>query len=160
MEAGNPKLVCAWTPKRDNHNPAMKMSLLPTLLMVVLGVMWAHAAINPEAGYPYERPSEELQLLTEEPHPREQRLKVRAGGVVVMPGQRRQLSARHKCHNNKDGSAEVEAQAEAAALARYHAARPPPRRLSRHKEVQVDSEFFEPSPERVEELKRILLDQQ
>ncbi|SPP81340.1 uncharacterized protein LOC117583319 [Drosophila guanche] len=133
----------------------MKTSLLSTLLMVVLGVMLAHAAINPQSGYPDERPGEELQQLTEEPHPREQRLKERAGGVVVKPAQRRQLSSRRKC-NNKDGNPK----AEAAALARYHAARPPLRRLSRHKEVQVDSEFFEPSPERVEELKRILLDQQ
>ncbi|XP_017140411.1 uncharacterized protein LOC108154605 [Drosophila miranda] len=132
----------------------MKTSLLLTLLMVALGVMLAHSAINPEAGYPYEAPDEELQQLTEEPRPRAQRLKVRAGGVV--PAQRRQPFARRNCRNKGKGSPE----AEAAARARYHAARPPPRRLSRHKEVQVDSEFFEPSPERVEELRRILLDQQ
>lgn len=54
----------------------------------------------------------------------------------------------------------VEATDHAAALTTYHANRPQPRRIYNHQEIEVDSSFFEPTPDRIEELKRILLVQQ
>ncbi|EDW84692.1 uncharacterized protein Dwil_GK18980 [Drosophila willistoni] len=53
--------------------------------------------------------------------------------------------------NNELGSGET--------TERYRAAHPPPRRFIHHREVVVNRDFFEPSAERVEELKRILLEQ-
>ncbi|KAH8284347.1 hypothetical protein KR018_004046, partial [Drosophila ironensis] len=53
-----------------------------------------------------------------------------------------------------------DAASHAAAVAEYHAARPPPRRIHNHKELIVDSSFFEPSQEAIDELKRVLLDQE
>ncbi|KAH8335640.1 hypothetical protein KR074_007401, partial [Drosophila pseudoananassae] len=51
-------------------------------------------------------------------------------------------------------------EAHSAAVAAYHASRPPPRRSYNHQELVVDSSFFEPSQEAIDELRRVLLDQE
>ncbi|KAH8382642.1 hypothetical protein KR009_004593, partial [Drosophila setifemur] len=50
--------------------------------------------------------------------------------------------------------------AHAASLAAYRDARPQPRRIYKHQEKVVDSSFFKPSKNRIDELKRVLLDQE
>lgn len=110
------------------------------MIGVALSLVWA----SPDDGYLYDQPSgEQLQELQVINPPRKLRLKPR-----VYPGHPSQA-----CGN-------VEATDHAAALTTYHANRPQPRRIYNHQEIEVDSSFFEPTPDRIEELKRILLVQQ
>ncbi|XP_033166664.1 uncharacterized protein LOC117145208 [Drosophila mauritiana] len=122
----------------------MKTTSVLTFVVMMLGVALSLVWAGADDGYLYDQPSgeqlQELQVITP---PRKPRLKPR-----VYPGHPSQA-----CGN-------VEAADHAAALTTYHANRPQPRRIYKHQEVQVDSSFFEPSPDRIEELKRILLDQQ
>ncbi|XP_017131112.1 uncharacterized protein LOC108148577 isoform X1 [Drosophila elegans] len=122
----------------------MKTSLLLTFLMVMLGVTLSLVLTGADDGYAYGIPSgEQLQEIQAVSRPRKHRLKPR-----VYPD------------HPSQGCGNVEETDHAAALATYHANRPQPRRIYSHQEIQVDSSFFEPSSERIEELKRILLDQQ
>jgi len=110
------------------------------MLEVTLGLVLANA----DDGYLYGQPSgEQLQEIQEVSPPRKHRLKPR-----VYP------------EHPSQGCGNLEEADHAAAVITYHANRPQPRRIYKHQEVQVDSSFFEPSPERIEELKRILLDQE
>lgn len=95
-------------------------------------------------GYLYGKPSgERLQELSAVNHPRKHRLKLRAYPQPL-----------------SQACGDEDAESHAAAVATYHASRPQPRRIYNHEEVVVDSSFFEPSEERIEELRRFALDQQ
>ncbi|XP_032578288.1 uncharacterized protein LOC6607396 [Drosophila sechellia] len=122
----------------------MKTTSVLTFVVMMLGVALSLVWAGVDDGYLYDQPSgeqlQELQVITP---PRKLRLKPR-----VYPGH-----PSHACGN-------VEAADHAAALTTYHANRPQPRRIYKHQEIQVDSKFFEPTPDRIQELKRILLDQQ
>jgi len=110
------------------------------MLEVTLGLVLANA----DDGYLYDQPSgEQLQEIKEVNPPRKHRFKPR-----VYP------------EHPSQGCGNLEEADHAAAVITYHANRPQRRRIYKHQEVQVDSSFFEPSPERTEKLKRILLDQE
>ncbi|XP_037730670.1 uncharacterized protein LOC119560971 [Drosophila subpulchrella] len=112
--------------------------------MMMLGVTLGLVLANADDGYVYGQPSgEQLQEIQEVSRPRKHRLKPRVYPEYPSQG----------CGNLEEAD-------HAAAVITYHANRPQPRRIYNHQEVQVDSSFFEPSPERIEELKRILLEQE
>ncbi|KPU79812.1 uncharacterized protein Dana_GF27655 [Drosophila ananassae] len=119
----------------------MKTSWLPIILILALTAVLAEG----DDGYLYGKPTGELlsESLPAVPRVRKHRLKPR-----VYPA-----SLSQNC-----GSDDPEAHA--AAVAAYHAARPPPRRSYNHQELVVDSSFFEPSQEAIDELRRVLLDQE
>ncbi|KAH8288814.1 hypothetical protein KR054_010231, partial [Drosophila jambulina] len=95
-------------------------------------------------GYLYGGPSgEQLQEISAVNRPRKYRLNPRAYPQPL-----------------SQACGDEDAESHAAAVATYHASRPHPRRISHHKEVVVDPTFFEPSEERIEELRRFALDQQ
>ncbi|KAH8346623.1 hypothetical protein KR084_007126 [Drosophila pseudotakahashii] len=111
---------------------------------MMLGVTLGFVLADADDGYLYGEPTgEQLQEIQVVNRPRKHRLKPR-----VYP------------EHPSQGCGNAEESDHAAALTTYHANRPQPRRIYNHQEVEVDSSFFEPSPERIEELKRILLDQQ
>ncbi|XP_026831493.1 uncharacterized protein LOC6555264 [Drosophila erecta] len=103
------------------------------MIAVALSSAWACA----DEGYLYDQPSaEQLQEIQ----------------LIAPPGKQRSKPPVYPVHPFQACGN--------AARTTYHANRPQPRRTYKHQEVQVDSSFFEPSPDRIEELKRILLDRQ
>ncbi|XP_044314640.1 uncharacterized protein LOC123037527 [Drosophila rhopaloa] len=122
----------------------MKTSLLLTFVMMMLGVTLRLVLAGADHGYTYVQPlGEQLDEIQRDTLPRKHR--VRPRGYPEFS------------YQNCGDPDEVDY---AAALATYHANRPQLRRIYNHQEVQVDSSFFEPSLQRIKELKRILLDQQ
>ncbi|XP_017058191.1 uncharacterized protein LOC108099309 [Drosophila ficusphila] len=121
----------------------MKTSLLLAFLMTMLGVTLGLVLANSDDGYQYGQPSgEQLQEIQAVSLPRKRHPKPR-----VYP------------EDPSQGCGTAEQVDHGAALATYHSNRPQPRRLYKHQELEVDNSFFEPSSERIHELKRILLDQ-
>ncbi|XP_017082613.2 LOW QUALITY PROTEIN: uncharacterized protein LOC108115598 [Drosophila eugracilis] len=123
----------------------MKTTLLLTFVMMTLGVTLSLVLAGADDdGYLYGQPSgEQLQEIQAVSLPRKQRLKPR-----VYP------------QHPSQGCGNVDEADHVAALTTYQANRPQPRRIYKHQEIEVESSFFEPSQERIEELKRILLDQE